>query len=255
MNNEEAFLAWSPSGVRWSDWAKPVAFAQALPPATGDSPPSALGPWQSIPLDWLPPASDTAIVADLPGTLAVSFGMAVAEQGYRPIPLFNACTGPAEIVDMQQLIRALFEAADKFAEMSIPERAPPAFLIDANRLQGGNNLQPGRFDNRWMVFPQDFPSAHVLLSERIQQVLLVRNGPVTVPDDLAHVLLRWKEGGIELLGQDAQGTGPPQPLTVSPPKGFKSLWYRLLAMAGLRRNSAGGFGSVIPQVASGAGIG
>lgn len=85
--------------------------------------------------------------------------------------------------------------------------------------------------------------------------LLVRNGPVSVPDDLAHVLLRWKEGGIELLGQDAQGAGPPQPLTVSPPKGFKALWYRLLAMAGLRRNSAGGFGSVIPQVASGAGIG
>lgn len=253
MNNEEAYLAWAPPRVRWSDWAKPVAFAQATPPVASEAEPSPLHGWQTIRLDWLPAPSDTAIVADLPGPSAVTFGLALADQGYRPIPLFNACTGPSEIVNMQQIIRALFAAAGELAGMNIPERAPPAFLIDSERLQGGSAVQPGRFDNRWMVFPQDFPSANVLLGERIQQVLVVRNGPISVPDDLAHVLVRWQEGGIELLGQDAQSAGPPQPLQVSRPKGFKTIWYRLLAMAGLRRNSAGGFGSVIPHVASGVG--
>jgi hypothetical protein len=44
-------------------------------------------------------------------------------------------------------------------------------------------------------------------------------------------------------------------LRVNRPSNFKTLWYRALAMMGLRRNSAGGFGSVIPELASGGGFG
>jgi hypothetical protein len=209
--------------------------------------------WQSLPIDWLPPPGDTAVVADLPGTLSVAYGLALAQRGYRPVPLYNACTGSAEIVNMQQISRALFDAAPQLAELRIPELAPPAFLLDAQRLEGGQLAKPGRFDNRWMVFPQDFPSANLLLAQRIRRVLLVRNGPSQVPDDLAHVLLRWQDAGMEILFQDALQAGPAQPLQVTRPKRFKSAWYRLLAIAGLVRSSAGGFGSVIPQPSSGVG--
>lgn len=292
MNNEQVFLAWAPAQSRWSDWVKPVAFAQAaaagtpvtaMPsaPAPGSTPqdptisgspvagPGATVPltaapdtnvpspihWQSLPMDWLPAPSDTAIVVNQPGPASVATGLAMAHRGYRPVPLFNACTGPSEIINMQQVIRALFEAARELADMNIPQHAPPAFLLDSERLQGGNAVQPGRFDNRWMVFPQDFPSANLLLSERIRRVLFVHNGPATMPEDLAHVLLRWQQAGLEILSQDTQDTGPsqPQPLQVKAPLRFKSLWYRLLAMMGLRRNSAGGFGSVIPVVQPGVG--
>jgi hypothetical protein len=44
-------------------------------------------------------------------------------------------------------------------------------------------------------------------------------------------------------------------VTVAKPKRFRSIWYRLLAIAGLRRNSAGGFGSVVPQPSSSGGGG
>ena len=35
-------------------------------------------------------------------------------------------------------------------------------------------------------------------------------------------------------------------LVVEKPFQFKSLWYRALALAGLRRSNVGGFGSAIP---------
>jgi len=36
-------------------------------------------------------------------------------------------------------------------------------------------------------------------------------------------------------------------LVVTPPSRFRSFLYRVIVMAGLRRNSAGGFGSVVPD--------
>ena len=41
--------------------------------------------------------------------------------------------------------------------------APPAFLLDSDRMKAPAP-DPGRFDNRWLVFPQDFPSAAFLRS-------------------------------------------------------------------------------------------
>jgi hypothetical protein len=71
--------------------------------------------------------------------------------------------------------------------------------------------------------------------------------------DLAHVLRRWQEAGIELYLQDPAGYEAPQPMDVKLPSRFRSLVYRVLALSGLRRNSAGGFGSVIPQPSSSSG--
>jgi len=253
MNNEKAFLVWAPPDVCWSDWAKPVAFAQAQPAAAPQSEPSGVSGWQTLPLDWLSAPRDAAVVVDLPGVLSIAYGLAMAQRGYRPVPLYNACSGPSEIVKMQQIVPALFTAARELQAMSIPEDAPPAFLLDADRLRGSADPRPGCFDNRWMVFPQDFPSGVFLTSQHIRRALLVRNGPPPPPDDLAHVLLRWQQANLEIMHQDVQTTDSAQPLRVQQPKQFRSLWYRLAVMAGLRGNSAGGFGSIIPVPTSGLG--
>ena len=42
----------------------------------------------------------------------------------------------------------------------------------------------------------------------------------------------------------------PIPLSVPKPSRFRSIFYRIAVLAGLRRNSAGGFGAVIPFPAS-----
>ena len=57
---------------------------------------------------------------------------------------------------------------------------------------------PGKFDNRWVVFPQDFPSATFLRSRGVADVLLIHSGK-SVQEDLAHVLLRWQQGGLRMM--------------------------------------------------------
>ena len=74
--------------------------------------------------------------------------------------------------------------------------APPAFLLDSRRFPRGKAASPGQFDNRWMVFPQDFPSGKLLLSRGLRRAVVVREGPLM--DDLAHVLRRWQEAGVRI---------------------------------------------------------
>jgi hypothetical protein len=124
-------------------------------------------------------------------------------------------------------------------------------MLDSNR-RGMEPVSPGKFDNRWMVFPQDLPSANFLLSNGIESALLVARKGERVADDLAHVLFRWKEGKLSLLRKDVDG-GPIEDLDVRRPAGFRTAWYRVLVALRLRRNSAGGFGSIVPTPSSGGG--
>jgi hypothetical protein len=113
-------------------------------------------------------------------------------------------------------------------------------------------LTPGRFDNRWMVFPQDLPSASFLLSRHLHRAaVLHRYADGRPSEDLTHVLLRWQEAGLEIVALNPGAGGPPQPLHLRKPSRFRRLWYRALAVTRLRRNNAGGFGMVIPAPGQG----
>lgn len=73
---------------------------------------------------------------------------------------------------------------------------------------------------------------------------------------VAVVLLRWQEAGIGILVLPFLAAGPPREITVAKPSGFRTLLYRALALMGVRRNSAGGFGSIVPEPsAAGTGYG
>src|SRR5438045_2558006 len=76
-------------------------------------------------------------------------------------------------------------------------RAPARWVASA-RLPGTRPADKGTFDNRWMVFPQDFPSARFLVGQGIRHALLVQKDRAEPQDDLAHSLLRWQEGGIKV---------------------------------------------------------
>ncbi len=197
MNPSELYKLWAPEDSIWSNWAKPVLFTDKT--FVGGEPPQTTQ-WQSSNVAWAPaPESGTAVVLDLPGADAVWYGMALSQCGYRPVPLYNGVRGPAlggfELVNVDAIVVALHEVGETLAKLQLPANAPPAFLIDENRFAGGSFANPGRFDNRWWIFPQDFPSANYLLAHGIRSVVLGQNRAVGPQRDLAHVLLRWQDAG------------------------------------------------------------
>jgi hypothetical protein len=128
-------------------------------------------------------------------------------------------------------------------KIRLPDSAAPAFLLDADRQGNSSLIMPGRFDNRWAVVAQDMPSASRLRLAGFKRVLLLAE---KVHDDLAHILLRYQEAGLKIeiampTSQEAQA------IKISRPTWYRHLWYALMVQAGFRRNSAGGFGAIVPE--------
>lgn len=245
------YKLWAPENSLWSNWVKPVLFADV--PKVASFPPVN---WRSANVAWAPPVeAANAIILDLPEAESVWLGLALAAGGYCPVPLFNGASGPSAIVEVGRIAGALHEAASELAALTVAPNAPPVFLLDANRSGGGKTVSPGKFDNRWVVFPQDFPSANFLLANGIRSVVLGQPSVAEPQRDLAHVLLRWQEAGVAIQACDVQAASAPVPMKVSRPGNFRLLWYRALVLAGLRRNSAGGFGAVVPEPSQSGGYG
>lgn len=244
---QEAFDAWAPERSLWSAWAKPVLFWAKGDPSVRPEP---------LPLvrTVVPQVRDGAVlVVNLPGAAGITYALAAARAGYRPVPLYNCGVGPQPMVATEPIRRALAETAPELAGLGLPNDAPPAFLLDSTRRKGTGMPGPGRFDNRWIVFPQDFPSGTLLRSKGYSRAVLVQAGSSAVDDDLSHVLYRWQEAGIEIHLLDLHAGRPPEELRLSKPSGFRTLWYAALAAVGLMRGAAGGFGAMIPQSSGGSG--
>jgi hypothetical protein len=256
MNQEEVFSVWAPKSSVWSPWVAPVLFAQTYWDIQN------FEPVAPHPLPWLQKQMrETALVVDLPFAESVEVGFALAAAGFRPVPLYNASPGPPVVglapgsqgvsnaaIDMRSIVAAICRVTPSLQSLNFSADAPPAFLLDSHRLEGTTRpVDQGMFDNRWMVFPQDFPSASFLLAHGIHQALLVQKDRLDPQDDLAHSLLRWQEGGITVLSKRLDDDSPPSEIKVKRPSRYKAIWYRVLAQLGLRRSSAGGFGSYIPE--------
>jgi hypothetical protein len=253
MTRKELFDIWVPEGNLWSAWGKPVLFAEMdlrrdVENWTSDRLAQSLG--------WLPPRRRAVIILDVPATDAVFMSLHLARHGFRPVPLFNASSGPREIIDLKDLKTALLRGAEELRALSLPADASPIFLLDSRRQEGKQRARPGTFDNRWLVFPQDFPSANFLLAHETREAVVVQEKTGQPARDLAHVLRRWQEAGISIqsLVTGSEKIAPTS-LDVKKPSNFRALWYRSLAMFGFRRNSAGGFGAMIPEETGGHGSG
>jgi hypothetical protein len=251
-DREQLFEVWAPTGGRWSAWAKPVLFAN-LPPGESGAAPAVVEAAPADPYAGLRPAGDrTAVVVDLPGADGIACGLSLARRGHRPVPLFNGNVGPSPTVDPAPVQRALIEAASTLAGLDLPPGALPAFLLDARRMTPDHPARPGEFDNRWMVFPQDLPSAGLLAAADVAEVVVAQRGG-RLADDLAHVLRRWQEGGLAIRLWDATAPGQAERIEVPAPRRYRSLWYRALALLGLRRSLVGGFGTQVPTASGGFG--
>jgi hypothetical protein len=249
MDLRQLYETWAPPDSVWSPWAKPALFTEPFPEVAGQA-----GPIETAPEGARTPSEPSAaFVVDLLGSRSVEVGLALARGGWRPVPLFNTAPHAHAVVAVGDIQSRLAAGAAELASLPITPQAPPAFLLDANRRTATAPMIPGNFDNRWIVFPQDFPSANFLLGHGVHRVVLLQpaaRGSQPLPD-LAHALLRWQEAGLELSRQDPDAGETRQPLQVDRPSSFRSLLYRALALAGLSRSFAGGFGARIPTPGSG----
>jgi hypothetical protein len=181
--------------------------------------------------------------------------MAMAQHGFRPVPLYNAAPGPGasiSMVDTWPIVDALRSAAPMLKELNLPAYAPPAFLLDSRRGIAQGAAMPGRFDNRSVSFPTDFPGARFLMNRGIRTILLIQEEAHLQPlADLAHTLLRWQESGIAIrtIGKSIEGDAVP--ITVRRPMWYRGLFYRLATTMGLRRNRLGGYGGTLPDPSGG----
>lgn len=254
MTGKELFEIWAPRESIWSPWVSPVLFAQIECREAA----LAADPFGPAPI-WHESAAspDTAVIVDLPGAGSIRLAISLAEHGYRPVPVINASPGPfvpnstlipqsMVTLDMNSLVKEICIGTRRLQRLSLPPDAPPVFILDALRLKGTKPPSDYMFDNRWRVFPQDFPSARFFAEQKIKRVTLVQPEKTAPLEDLSHVLLRWQEAGIEILSKAVEDPGPPSAITVSRPSRFRALWYRALAIMGLRRNNVGGFGSLVP---------
>ena len=230
----EAYKIWAPDDAQWTAWAKPVLFM---------STPQDVAETMEIPaINWFVPTGGTAVVVDLPGSDAVLEGLGLAKRGFRPVPIYNgvhAPSGAIPIVFVKDIVMALFSGAEYLRTLNIPDNAPPVFLLDSQRMKSGK--VPGTYDNRWLVFPQDMPSASYMMNNGISCVV-VRSDSIS--RDLACILRRYQEKGIQILLCDGSET---KEVRIPAPSRFRSLFYRFIAICGLTRNYAGGFGGRLPE--------
>jgi hypothetical protein len=265
MIKEEIYSIWAPEGGIWSKWAKPILFAYTA----GVSPVQR----DSAPADWgaRPPSAytDTGLVVELEGARGVLFGLRLAQDGYRPVPLYNACPQPRlpvspdapirlglqegdeganydqpePVVDVNPIVAALASWAEELRRQHVPLSAPPAFLLDWRRGGEGKRVRLGMFDNRSVIFPSDFPSAAFLQEQGIRTMVLVSETH-QCPFDLATVLREWEAGGLEIKLQPVALPWSPTKLDLPVPSLFKRLSFWLAYRLGLQRNLSGGYGRI-----------
>jgi hypothetical protein len=258
---ELLFNLWAPSHSPWSAWVKPVLFAhwpRAVPNVDLAVLPG---------VTWAPPAAERpAIVVELPGVESVALGLALAEQGYRPVPLFNGCPAPEvdplfdpsdlkprgfALVDVDSILAALAQGAERLPSLELPTDAPPAFLLDADRTRPRQKIAPGLFDNRSVVFTTDFPSAKMFQSHAIGAAIVVVRDAWPLASDLDHVLRTWSRSGLVVRWKQLDRPGPPEPLNLPRPYLLSALWIRLSAWLKLRPNPEGGYGDFVPEASAG----
>jgi hypothetical protein len=259
MKKVDIHALWAPIYAPWTPWVKPVLFAQ-LDDENATSPLGPLPAWIQAevitPLERQPleagrdqhpyrrsrALDDVAAVIDLPGAEGALAGVALAQHGFRPVPLYSAMMGPSPVIDLQPIMNVLVNAATELG--ALPLGAPPAFLLDADRMGRGRRRELGNFDNRSVCFPTDFPSATTLRSAGIRRAVLVQSGSDRPAVDLADTLVQWQEQGIALFVARVDTADPAAPRTLKRASWLQRLFH-LLERRQLFRSAGGVFGELL----------
>jgi hypothetical protein len=248
---KEVFEIWAPRDAAWSQWASPVAFTSLNCDEIGAR--AALA--TNVGTLNIPVTPGTAYVIDLAGASALRLAMSFARVGLRPVPIFNASPLPltpgeaarSALVDMTYVTRELCFSVSELASLPIQNDAAPVFVIDANRMSGRSSLDP-RFDNRWIVYPQDFPSGAKLREHGITRIVAIQQTEA-IAADLNDVLVEWQTAGLEILTKRDDERAAEVRRHVKPPSRLLVLWRKFVRLLGFK--TSGDFFDMFTAVSSG----
>ena len=192
MTGKEIYKIWAPTEAKWVDWVRPVPFVGINESFEGYEVDEFLIPKINYIKE---PISDMAIIIDLPGNNSIKEGIALAKIGFRPIPIYNGTdeqNGATATVDNRAIKMGLIKGALELKKIEIPDNAPPAFLLDTNRMNR-YKMDQSVFDNSWDIYAQDLPSAEYFLKNGINK-MIVRGEAIQT--DLQKILYSFQQKGI-----------------------------------------------------------
>ena len=195
MTGKEIYKIWAPTEAKWVDWVRPVPFVGINESFEGYEVDEFLIPKINYIKE---PISDMAIIIDLPGNNSIKEGIALAKIGFRPIPIYNVTdeqNGATATVDNRAIKMGLIKGALELKKIEIPDNAPPAFLLDTNRMNR-YKMDQSVFDNSWDIYAQDMPSAEYFLKNGINKIM-VRGE--SIQKDLKKILYTFQTKGIQIF--------------------------------------------------------
>lgn len=194
MTGKDFYKIWAPIGAKWVDWVRPVPFVginENLKIYEVEN--------FNIPqINYIQnPTTETAIIIDLPENNSIKEGLGLAKLGFRPIPIYNGTDqqdGAMATVDNKSIKIGLIKGALELQKMQIDNNAPPAFLLDSNRMNR-YKMNQSVFDNSWDIYAQDLPSAEYFLKNGINKII-VRGE--SIQTDLQKILYSFQQKGIRI---------------------------------------------------------
>jgi hypothetical protein len=142
-----------------------------------------------------PSASQTLIIADLPGPAAVAVGAAMADTA-ELVPVFDNWPHPLGVVRSHETLGSMIYYAHEVEEKrsKLGENAPAIMLLDSTRLSNYTD-QDTQFDNRYLA---KVPPAEQLKQRGIQNIVyLVKDQTQTQElDDINEDFVEWQKQGI-----------------------------------------------------------
>lgn len=195
MTGKDIFKIWAPVDAKWTEWVRPVPFVSLDDSSRKNTVYNFIIPK----INYISkPLTDTAIIIDLPGYESISEGLALAQIGFRPIPLYNGTNeqkGAMALVDNHAIASALIWGVAELKKIEIGSNASPVFLLDSNRTHRFK-MSSSVFDNSWDIYDQDMPSAEYFMNNGINKII-VRSEKVQ--KDLNKILYKFQQKGITIF--------------------------------------------------------
>lgn len=204
MTAKEVYKVWAPAGARWTQWTRPVPFI----PISDEY---CIGLEAAIcerhicymDAEVVADTKAVAVIVDLPGIESIEEGIALARLGFRPVVVCNGTQAPKKArstVNNDVITDGLTVGAELLKGISIAYDAPPAFLLDKNRLNR-YKLDITIYDNSWDVYHQDMPTGEYLVEYGIRQIVVVCD-KCKLSKDLKKLLYNYQKKGIKLYVTD-----------------------------------------------------
>lgn len=195
MTGRDIFKIWAPVDVKWTEWVRPLPFVAINEEVKINT----FENFTHTTINYIDESHiDTAIIVDLPGEESVFEGIALSKIGYRPIPIYNGTNeqqGAMPTTNNHAIENALKWGALEIKKTEIKNDAPPAFLIDSNRMNR-YKMNESVFDNSWDVYGQDMPSAEYFIKNGINKII-VRSEKIQ--KDLKKILYNFQKQKIKIF--------------------------------------------------------